>query len=141
MICRCPKHPSGATWRTHTHSLAFVPELSSTAASVTRRCGSLPAHGTQKNVLWSLRDHASQLLRPHAAASARSLEWTVSHPDRPGGASSSVPSVWRGEARATGVPGRQSVLYPTLCVLRGPALPLGDDQGHCRGTAPGLGRG
>src|SRR5271163_5017437 len=141
MICRCPKLPGAATWQTHMHSPDFVPVLSSTAASVTRKCGSLPSHGAQKNVLWDLRDDASQLLRPHAATGARFVQWTVSCSARYRGSSGSVPSVWRGEARATGVPGRQSVLYPTLCVLRGPALPLGDDQGHCRGTAPELGRG
>src|SRR5271168_2954316 len=122
MICRCPKHPSAATWQTHTHSPAFVPELSSTVALVTRNCGSLASRGAQKNVLRDLRDDASQLLRPHAAASARSLERALSHPARPGSASGSMPPVWRGEARATGVPGRQSVLYPTLCVLRRPTL-------------------
>src|ERR1035441_3366479 len=141
MICRCPNHLSAATGRTHTHSLVFVRARSCAAASVIRKCGSLPWHGAQKNVLWDLRDDASQFLRPYAAAGARSAERPVSHRARHRSSSGSVPAVWRGEARATGVPGRQSVLYPTLCVLRGPALPLGDDQGHCRGTAPGLGRG
>ncbi len=141
MICRCPNHLSAATWPTHTHSLVFAPERSCAAASVTRKCGSLPWHGAQKNVLWNLRDDASQFLRPHAAAGAGSVERPVSHSARPRGSSGSMRPVSRGEARATGVPGRQSVLHPALCVLRGSALPLGDHQGHCRGAAPGLGRG
>src|SRR5450631_4546608 len=124
MICRCPKHPSAATWHTHTHSPVSAPALSSTAASVTRKCGSLSSHGAQKNLLRELRDDASQLLRPHAAAGARSLQRPLSHPARHRSSSGSMPPVWRGEARATGVLGRQSVLYPTLFVLRGPALPL-----------------
>jgi hypothetical protein len=108
---------------------------------VTRRCGSLPSLGAQKNILWDLRDDASQFLRPYAATGTRFVERSLSHRARPGSSSGSMPAVWRSEARATGVRGRQSVLYPTLRVLRGPALPLGDDQGHCRGAAPGLGRG
>jgi len=55
MICRCSKHQSAATWQTHTHFRVSGPELSSTAVLVTRKCGSLPWHGAQKNVLWSLR--------------------------------------------------------------------------------------
>src|SRR5271154_306185 len=141
MICRCQNHPSAAIWQMRTHFLVSVPEPSSTAVSVTRKCGSLPSRDAQKNVLRNLWDDASELLRPHPATSARFVQWTVSCSARYRGSSGSMPSVWRGEARATGVPGRQSVLYPTLRVLRGPALPLGDDQGHCRGTAPRLGRG
>jgi len=48
MICRCPKYPSAATWQTHMHSPVFAPALSATAASVTRRCGSLSSRGAQK---------------------------------------------------------------------------------------------
>src|SRR5271170_565143 len=140
MICRCQNHPSAAIWQMRTHFLVSVPEPSSTAVSVTRKCGSLPSRDAQKNVLRNLWDDASELLRPHPATSARFVQWTVSCSARYRGSSGSMPSVWRGEARATGVPGRQSVLYPTLRVLRGPALPLGDDQGHRRGTAPRLGR-
>src|SRR5260370_33746040 len=108
MICRCPKHPGAATWQTHMHSPDFVPVLSSTAASVTRKCGSLPSHGAQKNVLWDLRDDASQLLRRHAAAGARFVDRTVSLPARHRGSSGSVPSVWSyGRAR------RMSTKYST----------------------------
>jgi hypothetical protein len=56
MICRCPNHLSAATWPTHTHFPVFAPARSCAAASVIRRCGSLPWHGAQKNVLWNLRD-------------------------------------------------------------------------------------
>jgi len=141
MICGCQKHPSAAVWPMRTHSLVFEPEPSSTAGLVIRNCGSLPSHVAQKNVLWNLRGDASQLLRSHAAAGAGSVERPVSYPARPRGSPGSMSPVWCGEAGATGVPGRQPVLYPTLCVLRRPALSLGDDQGHCRGAAPGLGRG
>src|SRR5882724_6307093 len=141
MICGCQKRLSAATWLTRTHSLVSEPQPSPTACLVTRRCGSLLSHGVQKNLLWNVRSDASQLLRPYATAGTGLVERTVSHFARHRGASDSMPSVSRGEARAPGVPGRQSVLHPTLCVLRGPTLSLGDDQGHCRGAAPGLGRG
>src|SRR5271168_846687 len=138
MICGCQKRPSVATWLTRTHSLVSAPDPSPTAGSVTRRCGLLPSHGAQKNVLSGVRHDASQLLRPNAAPGAGPVERTVPRSAGHRGSSDSMPSVSRGEARATGVPGRQSVLHATLCVLRGPALSLGDDQGHCRGAAPGL---
>jgi hypothetical protein len=77
-----PKRSSAATWLKRTHSLVSEPEPSPTAASVSRNCGSLPSRSAQKNVLWRLRDDASQFLRPHAAASARFVERTVSHPRR-----------------------------------------------------------
>src|SRR5271169_4719511 len=110
MICRCSKHLSVATCQTHTHFRVSEPELSSTAVLVTRRCGSLPPHGAQKNVLWNLRGDASQFLRPHAARGSGSVERPVSHSARPRGSSGSMRSVSRGEARATGVPGRACCL-------------------------------
>jgi hypothetical protein len=122
-------------------SPVFVPARSFVTASAIRRHGSLSGRGAQKNALRDLRDDAMQLLRPYAAAGMRFVERPLSHRARYRSASGSMPSVWRVETRATGVPGRQSVLYPKLHVLRGPALPLGDDQGDCRGTAPGLGCG
>ena len=140
MICGCQKHRSAAAWPMRTHSLVSEPEPSATADLVTRRCESLSSHDAQKNVLRRLRNDASQFLRPYEAAGAGLVERTVPHFARYRGASDSMPSVLRSEARAPLVPGRQSVLHPALCVLRGPALSLGDDQGHCRGTAPGLGR-
>ena len=45
----------------------------------------------------------------------------------------------QGEARAAGVSGRQPVLYQALCLLRGPALPVGDDQGRGQGAASSTG--
>src|SRR5271166_647426 len=77
-----------------------------------------------KNVLWGVRHDASQLLRPNAASGAGLVERTVPRSAGHRGSSDSMPSVSRGEARAIGVPGRQSVLHPTLCVLRWPALSL-----------------
>src|SRR5271166_1259424 len=119
MICGCQKHRSAAAWPMRTHSLVSAPEPSATADLVTRTCESLSSHAAQKNVLWHLRNDALQFLRPHEAASAGLVERTVSHFARHRGASDSMPSVSRGEARAPLVPGRQSVLHPTLCVLRG----------------------
>jgi hypothetical protein len=139
MIWGCRKHPSAAIWSMRTRSLVSAPVQSPTAGLVTRKCGWLPSRGAQKNVLWYLRDDASQLLRSHATAGAGFVERTVSYSARHRGSSRSMSPVWDGEARATGVSGRQSVLYPTFCVLRGPALSLGDGQGHCRGAAPGTG--
>src|SRR5665213_1867042 len=139
MIFGCQQRLSAAYWLMRTHSLVSELEPSPAAGLVTRRCGSSLSRGAQKNILWSVRDDASQLLRPNAAASAGFVGLTVSYSARYRGSSGSLPSVlsvWSGEARATGVPGRQSVLYQTLCVLRGATLPLGDDQGYCRGAAP-----
>ena len=70
MICGCQKRPSAATWLTRILSLVSVPDPSPTADSVTRRCGLLPSHGAQKNVLWDVRHDASQLLRPNTAPGA-----------------------------------------------------------------------
>src|ERR1700682_1194730 len=104
MICRCLRHLSAAIWQTHTQSLVFVPALRYAVASAVRKRGLLPWHGAQKNLLRDLRDDASQLLRPHASASARSLQRSFSHRARFGSTPGFVPAVWDGEARATGVP-------------------------------------
>ena len=136
-----PKTTARRRWRTHTLSLDFVLALGCVVALAIRRFGSLPWRGAQKNVLWDLRDDASQLLRPCTPPGARSVERTVSYLSRSGSAPGSLPPMCRGETRAAGVSGRQSLLHQALRVLRGPALPLGDDQGHRRGTAPGLGGG
>src|ERR1035438_682255 len=103
MICGCQKHPSAAIWQTHTHSLVSAPERSCTVVLVTRRCGSLPSHAAQKNVLWNLRDDASQLLRPHAAAGSGFVERTVSYSARHRGSSGSIAQRSSRETRATGV--------------------------------------
>ena len=105
MICGCQKRPSAATWLTRILSLVSVPDPSPTADSVTRRCGLLPSHGAQKNVLWDVRHDASQLLRPNTAPGAGLVERTVPRSARHRGSSDPMPPVSRGEARATGVPG------------------------------------
>jgi hypothetical protein len=140
MIRRCQKHPDVATWPTHMHSLVFAPARPYVASSVTRIQGSLPWHGAQKNVLRDLRRAASQLLRPDAAKGTRSVERPVPCAARFGSSPRSVPAVQSGEAGTPFAAGRQSVLYPALRLLRGPALPLGDEKGGGRGAVPGLAR-
>src|SRR5216683_989926 len=46
------------------------------------------------------------------------------------GAADRVPPLWQGEAGTARLSGGQSVLHQAFCVLCGPALSGGDDQGR-----------
>ena len=141
MISRCLLLPNLKACWTHTDSLVFVPRLVFAVSSVTPRHVSLRLYDAQKNAVPFLWASPLGLLRPHEAAGSRPVVRRHAHPSRFRGAPSRVPELRQSEARAVGVFGRQPVLYQALCLLRGAALSLYHDQGHCRGAQARLARG
>ena len=141
MMCGWPNQSNAAGWRTHIPFPAFARCNVSKGCSVIRMRGSSPWFAGEKNDLRHLRDGASQLVRPNAAAGAGFVLRRSPHLPRLGGSSGRLPPVWRGEARAAGVPGRERAPHEALCLVRGPALPHGTIQRRCRGAAPGLADG
>jgi hypothetical protein len=131
----------GGDCGTRTRFLAFGRNPRCAASSVIRRLGSSSLCGAQKNDLRLLRRCAVGLVRAQDAAGARSVVRRCAGVSRARDSASRVPGLRQGEAGATGVPGRQPVLYQALCSLRGPALSHGDDQGPGRGAQPRLGYG
>ena len=133
--CRCPGHAriSGVA-RTSMPSPDFVLALGCAAFSVIRKRGSSPWSGGEKNGVRCLRDGAAGLVRPAHAASSRPVLWRYTGLPRTGGAPGSLSALWQGEARATGFPGRQSVLHEAIRLLRRPAL------SQCHGPGRGVKR-
>ena len=95
----------------------------------------------QKNSLWSMRADSPWCLRSHGAPGARPplRRYADLRGDR--AAACRVPPLWRGEAGASRLAGRQSPLHETIRVLRRAALPRREYPRHCRGTAPGVAHG
>src|SRR6188474_3727724 len=122
MICRCLSRLNPKLCSMHTDSLVFVPRLVFAVSSVTPRRALLHLLGAQKNCLRLVRHNSPGLLRPRAAAGARSLLWRHAHLPGLRGAPGGVSKLRQSEARATGVFGRQPVLHQALCLLRGAAL-------------------
>src|SRR5215831_6025501 len=127
--------------RTRTRSRAFVRNPRCAASSATRRPASLLWFGAQKNSLRQLRSSAVRMVRPAYTEGARSVLWGPARVPRVRGPTDSVQELRHREARAARVSGRQPLLYQALCLLRGAALPFGNDQGYCGGTEAGLGYG
>jgi transposase len=78
-----------------------------------------------KNDLWLVRSSAPGLVRPTQATRSRFVVWRRAHPCGYRGRSSAVQELREGKARAARLPGGQSFLYQTLCLLRGAALSAG----------------
>jgi len=126
---------------TRTRSRDFVRNTRCAACSAIRKRASSPSYDAQKNDLRLLRSSSFRVVRPAHATRSRSLVWGHAYLPGDRGAARAMPKMRQSETRAAGVSGRQSLLYQALCPLRGPALPAGDDQGHCPGIEPGLGYG
>src|SRR5208283_2735506 len=60
---------------------------------------------------------------------------------RVGGASGRLPAVWRGEARAAGLPGRERAAHEAVRPVRGTTVSKWHDPRRRRGVAPGLADG
>ncbi len=120
-------------------SPAFVRNRRCAVSSAIRRRASSSSFGAQKNALRLLRSSAHGLVRPAHAARSRSAVWRRA--DLPGDrcASGAVQELRASEERAARLPGRQPLLYPTLCLRRGATLSSGHDQGCCRGIQASLG--
>src|ERR671914_805631 len=114
------------------------------AAALGRVClprVSSASDGAQKNALWGVWSSTPGLVRPTRAMGPGPCVRRPAHLLGSGSATRVLPALRQGEARTAGLPGRQSVVYQALCLLRGSALSLGDGQGHRRGASSGLGDG
>jgi hypothetical protein len=138
MMCGWPNSSNAVDWRTHIPFRAFALCNGSKDCSVIPARGLLPWCGGEKNDLRYLRCGVSQLVRPTAPASSGFVVRRSPHLPRPGGASGRLPAVWRGEARAAGLSGRERTAHEALCPVRGPALSHWHDPRRCRGAALGL---
>lgn len=102
-------------------------------------CGSYASTGAQKNGLRSLRTGAEGVVRSADAAGSRPAERGVSDLSGTRSAARRMPQLWRREARTAGLPGGQSALHQTLCVLCRSPLPAGIDPRYRQGTRARLG--
>src|ERR1039457_404251 len=141
MMYGWPNQSNAADWRMHIPFQAFAPCNVSKGCSVIRARGSLLSFGGEKNDLRHLRYGASWLVRPKATAGTGFVLRRSPHISRHGGASGRLPAVWRGEARAAGLSGRERAAHEALCPVRGPALSKWHDPRRRRGAAPGLADG
>ena len=99
--------------------------------------GSSDLPGGKKNSLRSLRYGTLDPLRPQVPAGARpSLRRHADLP-RTGDSACFVPKVRQGEAGEICLPGQQSVLHQTICILRWQALQYLHSQGCRPGVASG----
>jgi len=91
----------------------------------------------KKNNLWSLRYGTLDLLRPQGPVGPRSALWR--HADLPaaGNSTCSVSKVRQGETGEVSLPGQQSVLHQTVCLLCWQALQYLHGQGCCPRVASG----
>src|ERR1019366_1029824 len=109
-----------------------------TAYLVIRRPESSASIGGKKNGLRSLWPRASSLVRLQAAPSTRPAVWGHSDLSGAGDSTCRVQEMRQGETGEAGLARGESVLYETLRLLRGTALPCHDHQGRCSRNAPGL---
>ena len=141
MIAGCDCPDLAGVSPTRIASLASAPCRRWSASSGSPACALSRSSAAQKNGLWRVRPGPQRLLRSPGAPGARP---PVRRPaDRRGvrAAPGRVPHLWRGEARAARLPGRQSPLHQALRVLRRAALPRLGHQRHRRGAAPGVAHG
>src|SRR6185312_3861905 len=111
MMCGWPNQSNAAGWRTHIRSLAFARSNASKGCSVIRKLGSSPSFAGEKNALWQLRYGTPRVVRPKAATSSGFALRGSPYLPRVGGASGRLPAVWRGEARAAGLLGRECAAH------------------------------
>lgn len=139
-MCAWLPYPNEGVCSTHTASSASCPATTSTASLAIRWRGSFLLSGAQKNRLQGLRARAYDVVRPHDTASSRPVVRRHADLPRIRGAASALLLHWQGEARASGLPGRQSALHEAVRPVRRPPLPEQHDQGCRQGTEPALGR-
>ena len=135
------KHANASALWTHIASLDFDLWSSLEASSATRGHGSSLLCGAQKNRVQGMWPCALGLVRQDQATRSRFVCWQ--HADLSGirGSSACVPMLRPSEARATGVPCRQSALHKALRLVRRTPLSGQHDQGCCRRTESGLANG
>src|SRR5580692_12325879 len=73
---------------------------------------------------------ADGVVRPQGPPCTRSFVRRHADISGIGGAAGRVPPLWQGEAGTARLSGGQSALHQAFCVLCGPALSGGDDQGR-----------
>src|ERR1700681_737396 len=106
----------------------FVRDPQCAVSSAIRRLASSLSYDAQKNSMRPVWANALGMLRSARAAGTRSVLWRCAHLSGARGAARAVLKLCWSEARAVGVAGGQPFLYQTLCLLRGSALSLGNDQ-------------
>jgi len=141
MMCGWQNQSNVAGWRTHIRSQASARCNVSKGCLVIRKRGSSPSFAGEKNGLRQLRYRTPRVVRPKAEASSGFALRRSPYLPRLGGASGRLPTVWRGEARAAGLSGRECAAHEAFRPVRGPALSKWHDQGRRRGTALGLADG
>ena len=107
-------------------------------SSGTRMLGCSRSRPGQKNSLRDVRARAPGVVRSQAAPRPRPLLRGSAHLPRRRGPAGGLPALWHGEAGATRLPGRQSLLHQALRLLRGPALSGLPDPRRGQGAAPRL---
>src|SRR5262245_35144533 len=122
-------------------SRAFVRVPPSEESLVTPRCESCGSSAGGKNHLWHLWALPAGVLRSQGALDTGPALWR--HAGLPGGGDPAgvLPELRQGETRETGVAGRQPPVHPTLCLVRGPAVPGGPDSSGGPGIVAGLAHG
>jgi hypothetical protein len=106
--------------------------------SVTRRPWSSSCDTGGKNALRDLRTGTPDVLRPQDSSGAGSFLRRSACLAGCGGPTRFVPELREGEARESGVAGRQPVLHEAFFLLGGATVPCLDDPGCRPGDAPGL---
>jgi len=105
------------------------------AFSVTPKVGLSGLSAGEKNSLQRLRLCSQNLLRSENPQGSRPLLWGHAHLPGCGSPASAVPKLPYGKARDTGMAGRNSLLYETICLLCGPSLPRFDPSGRGQRSA------
>ena len=99
------------------------------ALSATRRRGSSRSPGAPKNRLRHVWPDRAHLVRPAAVPRAGPALRRSAHLSRVRSPSGRLPALWRREAGAPRLAGRQSALHQALCALRGQPVSGDVDQG------------
>ena len=138
MIAACQRHDDRAGCGMRIAFPGSVRARPSRGSSAIPTRGSSPSPGGQKNGLWDLRPGAARVVRPQAPPGPRPRLRRPADLPRARGPAGGLPALWRGEAGAARLAGRQSLLHQALRLLRGPALSGRADPGRGRGAAPRL---
>ena len=140
-ISRCLFHANASVCWTHIGSPVFGHWSWFVVSSATHGHASSRLCGAQKNRLQGMWSRALSLVRPHDQACARSVQRQHAGLSGVRGPSGAVSLLRQGEAGATRLPCRQSVLYKTVCLVRRSALSDQHDQRCGRRTQSGLAHG
>src|SRR5579871_1315156 len=130
MFCECEKREEDL--KMLIDFLDFVPSVRCEDALGIRRPGSSDFDDGEKNDLRRLRKIASGLLRSQDAPDSGSFLWRYPHLPGGGDPACLLSELRLGEARATCLDFRESLLHEALCVLCGEALPYLHDSRHCK---------